>query len=379
VFINDVHLGDQAVSIAAAFKAAGYQTAYIGKWHLNGRGRLSFIPKEERQGFDHWAVCECTHNYNDSIYYGDENRRLKWDGYDAEAQTRAAQDYIRGKGRDPAKPFLLVLSWGPPHNPYQTAPARFRAMYDPEKLALRANVPPEAQKQARIDLAGYYAHCSALDSYVGDLLETIKQVALEQNTIFVFTSDHGDMLGSHGQQRKQRPWDESILVPFLLHCPALFGRQARAVSAPFAMPDVMPTLLGLCGLPIPATVEGVDFSPFLATPATIEADAALIACYAPFGEWTRKAGGREYRGIRTQRHTYVRDVNGPWLLYDNQADPSQMRNLANIPQHAALQARLDGILNRILKRQKDQFLSGWDYIRKWGYKVDATGTAPAAP
>ena len=228
VFLNDVHLSHRATSLADAFAAAGYDTAYIGKWHLNGRGRLHFVPRRDRQGFDFWRACECTHEYNASVYYTDSRRPRTWRGYDAEAQTRAAQGYIRGRARR-NRPFLLVLSWGPPHNPYRTAPARFRAMYNPARIQLRPNVPPGARARARADLAGYYAHCTALDQYVGDLLATLHQAGLADSTIFVFTSDHGDMLGSHGQHRKQRPWDESILVPFLLHWPAGLGREPRDV------------------------------------------------------------------------------------------------------------------------------------------------------
>lgn len=379
VFINDVHLGDEAVSIAEAFKAGGYDTGYIGKWHLNGRGRLSFIPRENRQGFDFWRVCECTHNYNKSVYYGDGPERLVWPGYDAEAQTRCAQAYIRGEGRDKAKPFLLMLSWGPPHNPYETAPKQFREMYDPAKLQLRPNVPPPAQAAARRDLAGYYAHCTALDSYVGDLLKTIEQAGLAHDTLFVFTSDHGDMLGSQGQQRKQRPWDESVRVPFLLHCPAIHGERGRELTQPIVEADIMPTLLGLCGLPVPKSVEGADLSGLVTGKGDPKEGAALIACYAPFGEWTRAGGGREYRGVRTPRHTYVETREGPWLLYDNEEDPYQLTNLVGKPEAAETQAHLAAELKALLARRGDQFLSGWDYLAKWGHKTDKAGTAPTAP
>jgi arylsulfatase A-like enzyme len=115
VFLNDVCLSGGATSLAQAFGRAGYRTGYVGKWHLDGHGRSAFIPRQRRQGFDFWRVLECTHNYNRSPYYGDEDVKRFWDGYDAVAQTREAQGFIRqnaGKG-----PFLLVLSWGPPHNP----------------------------------------------------------------------------------------------------------------------------------------------------------------------------------------------------------------------------------------------------------------------
>ncbi|HRT94423.1 MAG TPA: sulfatase-like hydrolase/transferase [Planctomycetota bacterium] len=393
VFINDVHLRHEAVSIAEAFQAGGYDTGYIGKWHLQGRGRLSFIPPEDRQGFGFWRVCECTHAYNQSVYYGDGPERLTWPGYDAEAQTRCAQAYIRGQGRDKAKPFLLMLSWGPPHNPYETAPKQFRDLYDPARLVLRPHVPPPAQPAARRDLAGYYAHCTALDTYVGDLLKTLDEAGLAHDTLFVFTSDHGDMLGSQGQQRKQRPWDESVRVPFLLRCPALHGNQGREIAQPIAEADLMPTLLRLCGLDVPKTVEGLDLSSLIVGGTSPSRDnpvggasasrdlpeGALIACYAPFGEWTRGGGGREYRGVRTARHTYVETREGPWLLYDNERDPHQLTNLVGRPDAAEVRAHLAAELKKLLAQRNDQFLSGWDYIAKWGHTVDKTGTAPTPP
>ncbi|GGD56054.1 sulfatase family protein [Paenibacillus nasutitermitis] len=375
VFTNDVHLNHQADSIADAFKKEGYQTGYIGKWHVNGGGRSGFIARDDRQGFDYWKVLECTHDYNHSYYYSDEPIQLKWDGYDAEAQTRDAQQYIR----DQKEPFFLVLSWGPPHNPYHTAPERFKAMYEPAKLTIRPNVPPDAGDAARQDLAGYYAHISALDEYVGDLLETLRETGLEENTIFVYASDHGDMNGSQGTMRKQCPWEESIRVPFILKYPAVLGRQPKVIEDPFNSPDIMPTLLGLCDIPIPQTVEGTDYSPLLRGEQTSIAEGALIACIHPSGEYHRGAGGREYRGIRTKQYTYVRDLNGPWLLYDNEIDPYQLHNLCGAAEAAELQKRLDEQLCTMLEQRRDEFLPGEIYMERWGYPMDETGTVPYSP
>jgi arylsulfatase A-like enzyme len=376
VFVNDVYLQHSAVSLADAYAAAGYDTAYVGKWHLDGHGRSAYIPPERRQGYDYWKVLECTHNYNHSAYYsGESDEKLYWDGYDAIAQTRDAQEYVRN--HDDSKPFLLVLSWGPPHNPYETAPEKYRAMYDPEAISLRPNVPDELAEQARKDLAGYYAHCTALDACVGDLLRTIKEAGIEDNTIFLFTSDHGDMLGSQGHQRKQRPWDESIRVPFLLYYPAMFGRQPGQLDALIDAPDVMPTLLGLCGLPIPEIVEGLDFSGYMQDGEDPSDGAALIMCPHPFGEWARPGnGGREYRGLRTHRYTYVRTLEGPWLLYDNHECPYQAKNLVNDSAYSQLREDLDDWLQRKLDALGDEFLPGMDYIRKWNYTVNETGTVP---
>jgi hypothetical protein len=105
----------------------------------------------------------------------------------------------------------------------------------------------------------------------------------------------------------------------------------------------------------------------------------VLMCVAPFGEWERRLGGKEYRGLRSTRYTYVRDLNGPWLLFDNAADPEQRHNLVADPGHAALQAEMDALLFRKLRERNDEFLPGDRYIKKWGWKVDANGTAPYAP
>jgi arylsulfatase A-like enzyme len=379
VFMNDVPLSTDAVSLAQAYGQAGYDTAYIGKWHVDGRGRSSFTPPERRQGFQFWRALECTHNYNRSLYYADNDPTKRyWDGYDASAQTREAQRYLRERASN-ARPFLLVLSWGPPHDPYHTAPEKYRKLYRPEDIVLRANVPKGSEAKARQELAGYYAHIAALDDCLADLLSTLKETGLEEDTIVVFTSDHGDMLHSHGRLKKQQPWEESVCVPLLIRCPATLNVRPCTLDTPIDAPDLMPTLLGLCGQAIPGTVEGVDFSPLMRGEDQKRVEGSILTCVAPFGQWPRAGGGKEYRAIRTRRYTYARDLNGPWLLYDNQVDPCQLTNLVNRAECAAAQRELDELLHQRLKETRDEFRPGRHYLDQWGYKTDATGTVPYAP
>ena len=192
----------------------------------------------------------------------------------------------------------------------------------------------------------------------------------------LFTADHGDLIGSHGEWNKQQPFDEAIRVPLLIHWPKGLGTEGRMPDAPVSSEDLMPTLLGLCGVPVPKSVEGLDYSSYLRGGANPSDGIAFISCPAPFGQWERRRGGREYRGVRTDRYTYVRDLKGPWLLFDNQTDPCQTNNLVNLPTVAAVQADLEAALTRKLKAQGDEFLPADAYIKKWGYKVDANGTAP---
>jgi arylsulfatase A-like enzyme len=378
LFINDVPLRSEAVTIAEVLRDAGYATGCIGKWHVDGNGRSNFIPRERRQGFEYWKVLECTHAYNNSAYYADGPEKLKWEGYDAIAQTRDAQRYIETQAKSD-KPFLLWLAWGPPHNPYETAPEKYRAMYDADKLQLRKNVPKEVEARTRKDLAGYYAHCTALDDCFHDLMETLRTSGIADNTIVVFTSDHGDMLGSHALIRKQKPYEESARVPMLFRLPAKLGIKPGRVDGTINTEDVMPTLLRLCEVKIPATVEGLDFRGYMRGEKDPSGGATVIQCASPFGEFTRAVGGKEYRAVRTKRYTYVRDLNGPWLFFDNEKDPFQLDNLVGKPEHAKQQEILDRELKLKLAQANDRFLPGADYIAKWGYKVNATGTMPYTP
>ncbi|MHC4535233.1 MAG: sulfatase family protein [Planctomycetota bacterium] len=370
LFYNDKPLNPDATTIAKVYGRAGYETGYIGKWHVDGHGRSSFIPEERRQGFKFWKVCECTHNYNKSLYYGETDVKQYWDGYDAIAQTREAQKYIRQHANK--TPFILFMSWGPPHAPYQTAPEKYRKMFSADKVILHPNVPESLKKKAREELAGYYAHMAALDDCTRDILGTLKECDIEGNTIFVFTSDHGDMLRSHGHTKKQKPWEESVRIPFLLRYPAVHGKTGRKIDMPINTPDIMPTLLGLSGIAIPESVEGRDFSGVIEGTEPPDNDAALIMCPVPFHQWGYQRGGREYRGVRTRQYTYVRDIKGPWLLYDNQADPYQLKNLCNSPEYSQIQRKLEKLLFEKLKKTKDKFLAGPEYMKMWNYTWDGS-------
>lgn len=376
MFLNDAHLPDEELCLAEIFGAAGYATAYIGKWHLDGHGRQSYIPPERRQGWQHWKAAECDHDYNHSHYYsGDSDVKRYWEGYDAFAQTRDAQQYLRdhaGAGR----PFVLMVAYGTPHFPHATAPAEFKALYPPENIQLPSNVSPALQARARQEAQGYYAHCTALDQCIGDLLHTLAETGLSTNTIVVFSSDHGEMLGSQGVNptQKQVAWSESAQVPFLLRVPGLGGRK---VTTPITTPDVLPTLLGLSDVPVPGTVEGEDLSPLLRS-GRDEDRAALYMSVSPFTRGVSPDKSREYRAIRTSRYTYARSLDGPWLLFDDTEDPFQTDNLVEEAGHTALVKELDARLQAELQRIGDDFRPGGDYITEWGYELGAHGSVPYA-
>lgn len=373
VFLNDVQLNPEINSIAKIYKKAGYNTAYIGKWHINGNGRTKYIKEEFRQGFEYFKALECTHAYLRSKYFDNNDTIPKfWKGYDAIDQTKDAINYMKEHSKDD-KPFILYLSWGGPHNPYEQVTPHYKKMYADKEIILRKNVPANKREQSIKDLRGYYAQITALDDCIGMLQKAIKDIGIEENTIFVFTSDHGDMLGSQGMRWKQRPYDESIRVPFLIKYPALLADKNRETDMIINTPDILPTLLGLSNIDIPESIEGDDLSDIITGEKDDYTDAALIECITPFADF-RKGIGCEYRGLRTKRYTYVRDLNGPWLMFDNLKDPYQQNNIIDSPEYASIRKELDDKLMKKLNALGDEFRPGMEYIKKWGYEVNKYGT-----
>ncbi len=376
VFMNDVLLDTNNVTLAKVFAKNNYTTGFVGKWHIDGHGRNTYIPPTRRQGFDYWKTLECTHDYNNSPYYaGDSNKKLVWNGYDVIAQTNDVCMYMAEKAKV-TQPFLLFLSIGSPHDPYQSAPEKYRKMYENKDIIVNENVPADKREKVKKDLKGYYAHISAIDDCIGKMRQTLKDLGIDDNTIIVFTADHGDLLGAHGGWNKQQPYEESIRVPFLVHYPQAFGKTGKTSEALLNSPDIMPTLLGLCGISVPKSVEGVDFSGVLKGIKKDKVKQTLISCVQPFGQWSRKNGGKEYRGIVTHQYTYTRDLKGAWLLFDNLKDPFQMTNLIGNEAYKNIQKDLDKALNKELRKRKDDFQGGMTYVKKWNYLVDETETVP---
>lgn len=376
LFMNDVMLDTSITTLSKVFAGEGYNTGFIGKWHMDGHGRSSYIPENRRQGFQYWKGLECTHNYNHSAYYsGNSDEKLYWDGYDALAQAEDASNYI-ARQSEKTNPFVLLISMGPPHDPYQTAPEKYRTMYENRAIEINKNVPEALHEKVKNDLRGYYSHITSIDDGIGKIWQAIKDAGIEENTIFVFTADHGDLLGAHGSWNKQQPYEESIRVPFLIHYPAAFGYAGKNSTLLFNSPDIMPTLLGLSNIEIPGSVEGTDFSEVLKGNKKDKLTHTLISCVQPFGQWNKKKGGREFRGIVTQRYTYVKDLSGPWLFFDNINDPFQLNNLVGKAEFSNVEKKLGRMLQKTLKQRNDEFRPGMEYVKKWNYTVDETETVP---
>jgi len=355
---NDLAMPDDQTTIAEVLRDAGYRTGYIGKWHLDGIPRSKFTPRgPRRQGFDsYWAAYNCHHAYLDAKYYLDTPELVRVPGYEPDIQTDLATDFVK-KHRE--EPFFLFLSWGPPHSPYRAVPQKYLDVYDPSSIQLR----PNCVNANRAEIAGYYAQITALDENVGRLMHALDDLQLANNTIVVFASDHGDMLWSQGQVNKQQPWEESINVPLIVRHPGIL--KPRRTDLLIGLADLSPTLLSLAGAPIPGGMEGLDLSQAIRGEGGPRHDSVPIMDILPTDQ-AAQWGGKEWRGVRTQRYTYARWRDASWVLYDNLEDPFQQKNLIDDPANKGLREELEGELRKWLTKLGDKFLSGEEHLRELG-------------
>ena len=316
---------------------------------------------------------ECSHDYNNMPYYDNESPEMKiWDGYSPFALSRASQEYV-ARQKDEGEPFFLFLSIASPHFPHHTALQEYQDMYPEEKIRLNPNIPEELHDQIKTELKGYYAHCTATDKAIGDLLNILKELKLMENTIVVFTSDHGEIMGAHGMPatQKQVPYIESVSVPLLIRYPGNEGK-ARKIEMPLSTPDISATLLSLAGIPVPESFEGNDFSELVKGGDESRDHAALYMCVSSFAR-VQPQFKKEYRAIKTNHYSYVKDISGAWLLFDDKADPYQMNNLAGLAEFAEIQNHLDKQLMNELQRINDDFRPAASYLEEWGYEVQENG------
>jgi arylsulfatase A-like enzyme len=324
-------------TMSEVLKSRGYRTGYIGKWHLDGQESPGFVPPERRRGFDYWAAYNLSHQHFDSVYFRDTPTPIKIHGFEAEHQTDLAIDFLRQPGR---RPFFLYLSMIPPHAPF-TPPERY-ANYRPDQLRLRPNVPERAEAAARKDLAGYYGLCTAADANLGRLFQALDERGLARDTIVVFTSDHGHMMGSQGLDGFDVPFEESVRIPLLIRYPRRIKAGTEDV-APVSNVDFAPTLLSLCGTKLPRGMQGFNHAESWtggrkSPPGAIFAEGALD-------------DEDEWRMIVRGPHKLV--ANAQWKpthLYDLSVDPYESNNLAAHPDARGIVATLMPLLREWASR-----------------------------
>jgi len=353
--INELRMNPDHRCIGHVLTEGGYETAYIGKWHLwaNELGhhrdpKNSYTPPgPHRLGFDgYWASYGFHHEYVDTYYHTDSPEKIALPGYEPDGQTDLAIEQLR-QAAESGRPLAMFLSYGTPHDPWvpENVPAAYLALFDDAEFTLPPNYgegnDPHADAWARLSaeerdqitawMRVYYAMTANLDWNVGRLLEAIDELGMREESIVVFTSDHGELFGAHGRRAKNIFYDEAVRVPFLVRWP---GRTPTSVESDACLNtvDIMPTLLSLLDLPIPEGVEGIDLSHCALGEPGPEPAAALMACTGATAAWE---DGHEWRALRSKRYTYaVYRSDGEELLFDNVADPYQVKNLVGDPAHA---------------------------------------------
>ena len=355
---------------------AGYHQAYLGKLHLdppnehyqytegprsNGVIWDSYTPPgPRRHGYDFWHSYGCCDWHFDPHYWtGDDpiDKRLEPKEWSTKHETDVAVKYIKneaGQYRDSDKPFSLVISHNPPHMPFKQVPEEYVAQYGDathEDLLNRPNVAvDERGDAARDNVKHYFAMVTGVDENFGRILDCLKEEGLEEDTIVVFTSDHGEMMGSHGQIGKTVHYEESFAVPFIIRWPGKIS--AGTDDLLIGTPDLMPTLLNLMGVGnVPESVQGADYSSILLGEDGTRPTSALYLNVNA----SDPAGGM--RGVRTHRNTFVvkrKSEGEEVVLHDNIADPYQLENVAE--QNPELVSELRQEMNAWLEKNEDPWL-----------------------
>lgn len=349
-------------TMADEFNEAGYETVYIGKWHLDGgHGRMGSaeqvgrtpVRRENRGRWQKWLGFELRNAPFDTWYFEDDDPEpKKIDGYQTDGLFDLAMDHLIE--RPSTKPFCMVLSVEPPHDPFE-APADVQTAWEKREIELPENfdIDDENMRQQTIlNRKRYYAMVENLDWNMGRLASFLSEHDLREDTIVIFMSDHGELGGSHGLRGKQWPFEESIGVPLIVsdpHCPDQAGTQ---IKAPVSTEDLFPTILGLAGLRPQENIHGTDLSALIrGDAANLNRQGVMLEFVAelrqgmPFYDWV-------WRGFRSERYKYTvkGDNHGgkPWQFFDLENDPYERHNLIDdneyrdliIEHHACLLARM---------------------------------------
>lgn len=317
-------------TVAHELDERGYATGFFGKWHLGRRDpdeplvgeahAKTIVPAGARGGFSHWEGFESGFLLNDPWLHGSAMEHpTRFRGYQSDILCERAADWCRARTTSGpgAPPWFCVVSLEPPHPPYDAAAGGIRP-HDAAELDLRGNVPAggAVEAKARSELAGYYAHIEATDRSVGRLIAAVDGVeaaAGRPAPAIVFTSVHGDMHGAHGLFRKGWPHEESVRVPLLVRAPGPAFAAGRNEASVSLLELARWTLAWAVG----SKVEPAQTFSRLSMPSVV---ALPHQC------------DRIWRGVRTPQRKLVLNADGsPWLLFDLENDPLELRNLSADP------------------------------------------------
>lgn len=343
-FRNSIALPRDERTLAHHFAGAGYDTAYIGKWHL---ADAEPVPADQRGGYGEWLasnILEFTSYAYDTVLYDNDNRPVKLPGYRVDALTDAAIRYI---DRPHDKPFFLFLSFLEPHHQNQTDDYPAPAGYE-ERMRERLQLPGDLEAlggTAAKQFPGYMGQIARLDEAHGRLVEALTSLGLLENTIVLYTSDHGNHFKTRNGEYKRSCHEASVRVPTLFLGPGFDGRGDDEIMA--SLIDLPPTLLDAAGIAVPPEMQGRS----LLRDRPADDDVFIQVSEDHVG-----------RALRTRRWKYEvvapdgdgwSDIASPnyveGCLYDLHADPHELDNLTASPQHAAVRAQLrDRLIARMV-------------------------------
>ncbi|EGR7951413.1 sulfatase [Vibrio vulnificus] len=351
-------LPEKARCFTDVLSDAGYYLGYIGKWHLDwptendpaNPGQYvdskrpawdSYTEPNRRHGIDEWYGYgtfdqHCNPHYYDTI--GQRHEPRKWS---AEHETDKAIEFLtRHQQQRPDQPFALFVSMNPPHSPYSSLhdcrEADWQRYCDQPLTSLLTRDNADHQMEKAHSAPFYFANVTGVDQEFGRLVDTLKTLGEWENTIVVFTSDHGETLCSHGvTDAKNSIYNESLCVPFLLK--DAMQNQAQQHPAFLSSADIMPTVLGLMGLSdlCPDDIHGRNLAEVFRSPSV--AVGPTCALYLKNIDSPPCADGkiRDYfavsRGIKTERYSLALHIDAFGQLsesqfFDNQTDPYQTNN-----------------------------------------------------
>ena len=269
VMRNGMALPEDMTTVAHRLNDAGYTTYYVGKWHLSGDPQQNrWVPPHQRGGLQHFTGWESHHvdHWDGLIWRDDPDDATTLDGHETDGLTQIVLDHF---GRCLQEPFCMFVSYQAPHPPC-SPPETYRVLYRDRDLMVEPNVQPDAyyyqpQWNADYDLQEfrerYYGEITQIDAAFGQILDGLEQHGLAENTVVIFTSDHGEMNGSHGLFSKGVMYDESMRVPLLVRLPGQSTEQR--IDLPVSTVDFLPTLLELGGAEPDVGAEGRSLVPVL--------------------------------------------------------------------------------------------------------------------
>jgi arylsulfatase A-like enzyme len=387
--------------LANLFHRAGYQTGFIGKWHLAAGHRREegvdqphadqdaayqrktpepeyVAPGPGRLGYRHWQAFNFHMDFTSYWFCEDAPARIYSGRYETDTQIDQAIAHME-KCRQTGQPFLLTVAPHPPHpnfDPSEAPPGYLEKI--PQDIPWPPNVPRENNPRTLLEVRCYLAMTKNVDDNLGRLLDYLETSGLARDTIVVFTSDHGEMHGSHGRVNKLVAYAESINIPLVMRWPGRIpaGLRVDALQTPM---DHLPTLCRLAGLAVPREVDGADLSGVVSGTGGDSREEVLLGNYTSECDYCMTGTSYpEWRGVKTKQYTYWRWLAGGEELYDNLADPYQMQNLAGDGSRPAVLDRLRARLAELLAAAHDDFRAGPGYCAWFDDRRNlvATGLGP---